>query len=158
MASRLWARSSVSWHGVACCFAIAGLVCPSPVVALEFRSVAAPAAVLYDAPSLQGRKVAVLNHGYPVEIVVTLGAWLKVRDATGELAWIEAGRLSNERMVMLRVPRAPVRNAPEDSAPVVFQAELGLLLELIDTLDNWAHVKHRDGLTGYIRITELWGI
>jgi len=51
-----------------------------------------------------------------------------------------------------------VRNAPEDSAPVVFQAELGLLLELIDTLDNWAHVKHRDGLTGYIRITELWGI
>ncbi|HTT38450.1 MAG TPA: SH3 domain-containing protein [Burkholderiales bacterium] len=114
--------------------------------------------MLYDAPSLQGRKVALLNHGYPVEIVVTLGAWLKVRDATGELAWIEASRLSSERMVMLRVPRAPVRKAPDDSAPVVFQAEQGLLLELVDTLDNWAQVKHRDGLTGYIHITELWGI
>ena len=158
MPSRLWTRSSASRHAAASWFALAGLACTSPAVALEFRSVAAPAAVLYDAPSLQGRKLALLNHGYPVEVVVTLDAWLKVRDATGELAWIEVSRLSNERMVMVRVARAAVRKAPEESAPVVFEAEQDVLLELVDILDNWAHVKHRDGLTGYIRITQLWGI
>ena len=119
---------------------------------------AVPAAVLYDAPSLQGRKLALLNRGYPVEIVVTLGSWLKVRDASGELAWIEASRLSNDRMVMVKVPRAQVRKAPDDSAPVVFEAEQDLLLRLVETLDNWAQVKHRDGDTGYIRITQLWGL
>lgn len=158
MASRGCTQSSVVRRWVTCGFAAATLACTGPVAALEFRSVAVPAAVLYDAPSLQGRKLALLNRGYPVEVVVTLGAWLKVRDATGELAWIEANRLSNERMVMLKVQRAPVRKAPDDSAPVVFEAEQDVLLGLVDTLDNWAHVKHRDGVTGYIRITQLWGL
>ena len=137
MPSRVWTRNNAARHAVTWCFAGAALACTFPAPALEFRSVVAPAAVLYDAPSLQGRKLALLNHGYPVEIVVTLGSWLKVRDATGELAWIEASRLSSDRMVMLKVQRAQVRKAPEDSAPVVFEAEQDLLLELIDTVDNW---------------------
>ena len=126
--------------------------------ALEFRSVGAPAAVLYDAPSTKGRKLILLNRGYPVEILVTLGAWLKVRDAAGDLAWVEAKNLSIERMVMVKVARAEVRKAPDDSAPVLFDAQQDLLLELTDTLDNWAHVKHRDGTAGYVHITALWGL
>jgi hypothetical protein len=33
------------------------------------------------------------------------------------------------------------------------------LLELVD-LDRigWVHVRHRDGATGYVRLTEVWGI
>ncbi|HYL17444.1 MAG TPA: SH3 domain-containing protein [Burkholderiales bacterium] len=126
--------------------------------ALDYRSVAVPAAVLYDAPSAKGHKLFVLNQGYPVEVLVALDAWLKVRDASGELAWIEAKNLSMQRMVMVKVPKADVRQSPDESAPVLFQAEQDLLLEVIDTADNWARVKHRDGTTGYIRITQVWGL
>jgi SH3-like domain-containing protein len=49
--------------------------------------------VFYDGPSAKARKLSVLSQGYPVEILVTLDAWLKVRDASGELAWIEAKEL-----------------------------------------------------------------
>jgi len=126
--------------------------------ALEFRSVAVPAAVLYDAPSAKGRKLFILTQGYPIEILVTLDAWLKVRDASGELAWIEAKSLSVQRMVMVKVPKAEVRQAPDENAPVVFQAEQDVLLEVIETADNWARVKHRDGATGFIRITQVWGL
>jgi SH3-like domain-containing protein len=56
------------------------------------------------------------------------------------------------------VPKADVRQSPDESAPVLFQAEQDLLLEVIDTADNWARVKHRDGTTGYIRITQVWGL
>jgi SH3-like domain-containing protein len=151
------ASSALRWIA-SLVLASAALLCSSPTLALDYRSVAVPAAVLYDAPSLRARKLFILNQGYPVEVFVTLDAWVKVRDASGELAWIEAKNLAALRMIMVRVARAEVRRAPEESAPVVFVAEQDVLLEVIDTADNWAHVKHRDGSTGYIRITQVWGL
>jgi len=139
-------------------FLILGLLVGAPAVAVEFRSVAPPAAVLYDAPSLKARKLFILNQGYPVEVVVTLDAWLKVRDASGELAWIEAKNLSTQRSVMVKVARAEVRRAPDENAPVLLIVEQDGLLEVIETADNWAQVKHHDGTTGYIRITQVWGL
>lgn len=136
----------------------ATLLCAPQASALDYRSIAVPAAVLYDAPSLKARKLFILNQGYPVEVFVTLDAWVKVRDASGELAWIEAKNLAAQRVVMVKVARAEVRRAPEESAPIVFVAEQDVLLEVIDTVDNWAHVKHRDGSTGYIRIIQIWGL
>lgn len=138
--------------------ASAALLCAPQASALDYRSIAVPAAVLYDAPSLKARKLFILNQGYPVEVFVTLDAWVKVRDASGELAWIEAKNLAVQRVVMVKVARAEVRRAPEESAPVAFVAEQDVLLEVIDTADNWAHVKHRDGSTGYIRIIQVWGL
>ena len=135
-----------------------GLLLSPLALALDFRSVAPPAAVLYDAPSLKARKLFILNQGYPVEVVVTLDTWLKVRDASGELAWVEAKNLSTQRSVMVKVARAEVRRAPDEGAPVVFLVEQDGLLEVIETADNWAQVRHRDGATGYIRITQVWGL
>jgi SH3-like domain-containing protein len=135
-----------------------GVLVGAPALALDFRSVAPPAAVLYDAPSLKARKLFVLNQGYPVEVVVTLDAWLKVRDASGELAWIEAKNLSAQRVVMVKVARAEVRRAPDENAPVAFVVEQDVLLDVVETADNWAQVRHRDGATGYIRITQIWGL
>jgi len=136
----------------------AALLCASQAAALDYRSIAVPAAVLYDAPSLKARKLFILNQGYPVEVFVTLDAWVKVRDASGELAWIEVRNLAAQRVVMVKVVRAEVRRAPEENAPVAFVAEQDVLLEVVDTVDNWAHVKHRDGSVGYIRITQVWGL
>ena len=134
------------------------LLCAPQAAALDYRSIAVPAAVLYDAPSLKARKLFILNQGYPVEVFVTLDAWVKVRDASGELAWIEARNLAGLRVVMVKVARAEVRRAPEENAPVAFVVEQDVLLEVMDTVDNWAHVKHRDGSVGYIRITQVWGL
>ena len=135
-----------------------GLLLSPLALALDFRSVATPAAVLYDAPSLKARKLFILNQGYPVEVVVTLDTWLKVRDASGELAWVEAKNLSTQRSVMVKVARAEVRRAPDEGAPVVFLVEQDGLLEVIEIADNWAQVRHRDGATGYVRITQVWGL
>jgi len=138
--------------------ASSALLCVAQAAALDYRSIAVPAAVLYDAPSLKARKLFILNQGYPVEVFVTLDAWVKVRDASGELAWVEAKNLAAQRVVMVKVARAEVRRAPEENAPIVFVAEQDVLREVIDTADNWAHVKHRDGSTGYIRIIQVWGL
>ena len=137
--------------------ALAAVSC-APAAALEFRSIAEPAAVLYDAPSLQAKKLYVMGAGYPVEVVVALEAWTKVRDAGGELSWVETRQLSPRRMVLVTVPVAEARAAAADGAPVVFKAEEGLLLELLEVTGNWVKVGHRDGLSGFVRVNQLWGV
>lgn len=124
----------------------------------EFRSVADNAAVLYDAPSARSKKVYVVSQGYPLEVVVAVEGWVKVRDANGDFTWIEQKALSDKRTVMVKVPVASVRQDADERAPVVFQAQQHVILEVVDaTVGGWLRVRHRDGQGGFVRITDVWG-
>ncbi|MBC7946199.1 MAG: hypothetical protein H7X91_13240 [Burkholderiales bacterium] len=124
----------------------------------EFRSVTENAAVTYDAPSLRARKLSILSRGYPLEIVVSLEGWAKVRDANGELAWIENKAIGEKRSVLVRVPVIDVRQAADDRSAVVFRAEQNVVLDFIEySAPGWAKVAHRDGQSGYVRTSQVWG-
>lgn len=125
--------------------------------ALEFRSVGEAAAVLYDAPSGKSKKLYVVSRGYPLEVVVAVEGWSKVRDASGELTWIETKSLAAARTVMVRVPLAAVRERADDGAAIAFQAQQSVILDLIEVAGPWLHVRHRDGQTGYIKSAQVWG-
>jgi SH3-like domain-containing protein len=127
------------------------------VAAAEFRSVAENAAVLYDAPSAKAKKLYVVSHGYPVEIVVVVEGWSKVRDAGGDLTWIESRHLAEKRTVLVKAPVAQVREAADEKSPVVFQAQQDVVLELIEVAGGWLRVRHRDGQAGYLRAAQAWG-
>lgn len=148
---KVWPRNSIG----------AALVCGAlgamPALALDFRVVSPPAAILYDAPSAKANKLYVVNRGYPLEVIVTVEGWVKVRDANGGLAWIDSKQLSDKRTVMVKVPVAQVRQKPDDSAPVAFQAQQNVLLDLVDASGGWIQVRHRDGATGYIKAQQVWG-
>ena len=126
--------------------------------ALEFRAVAADAAVLYDAPSNQANKLFILSRYYPVEVLVTLDKWVKVRDASGTLAWVPSAKLSTKRTVLVSAPEAEIRSQPDASAPLVFKAERDVALELVEIAGPWVKVKHRDGQSGFISAKDVWGI
>ena len=135
------------------------LVMLAPAGAADFRSVADNAAVLYDAPSTKAKKLYVIGRSYPLEVVVVVEAWTKIRDAGGELTWIESKNLSAHRTVMVKVGRADIRQAAADIAPLAFQAEQNVLLDLVElTGTGWARVAHRDGQSGYIRLNQIWGV
>lgn len=126
--------------------------------AVEFKSVGAAPAIMYDAPSTKGRKVFVAPRGMPVEVVLTYGEWNKVRDAAGDLSWIEAKALTSRRNVVVKAATARIRASAEESAPVVFTADKGVLLEVVDpAAAGWVKVRHRDGQSGYVRASEVWG-
>lgn len=125
--------------------------------AADFRSATDAAVVLYDAPSVKARKLYIVNRGYPLEVVVQVEGWVKVRDAAGTLSWAETKSLDTTRNVLLKTA-AVVRQKPADDAPVAFEAQRDLLLEMLDTANaGWVHVKHRDGATGYVRAADVWG-
>jgi SH3-like domain-containing protein len=132
---------------------------PATASALDFRSVAVSKAVLYDAPSNAAKKVLLLSQNYPVEVIVNLGDWLKVRDAQGALNWVEAKQLSNKRTVMVTVSKAEIRQSADASSNLVATVEKDVVLEVADAkLSNgWLKIKHRDGVAGYILISSTWG-
>ena len=128
------------------------------VAAAEFRAVGAVPAILYDAPSEKGRKVFVAPRGMPVEVVLSYGDWTKVRDAGGDLSWVESKQLTSRRMLVVTATSARLRANAEDSAPVVLTADRGVLLELAEpVVSGWIKVRHRDGISGFVRVTDVWG-
>lgn len=141
-------------------YSLAVLAATNSAWALDFFSVAEPA-VLYDAPSQKAKPLFVIARQTPVEVVVALGGWLKVRDATGGIAWIEKRQVKEQRTLLVTVPRAQARQAPAAEAPLVFEAEKDVVLELVTggaPTPGWAKVRHRDGQGGYVRADQVWGL
>ena len=62
---------------------------PCAAAAFDFKTVGTHPVVLYDAPSVKGGKLFIAPSGMPVEVVLSYGDWVKVRDAAGDLAWTE---------------------------------------------------------------------
>jgi SH3-like domain-containing protein len=126
--------------------------------ALDYRSIAAPA-ILYDAPSAKSKPLHIINAGTPVESVVVMEGWVKVRDMQGTLAWVEAKQLSEKRTVQVRVERAHIFAEANDKATKVFEAERDVVLDLLESAGNgWVKVRHRDGQSGYVRTLQVWGL
>ena len=114
---------------------------------------------MYDAPSAKSKPLFVVRAGTPVEQVVSLEGWSKVRDSSGDLSWIEKKHLAEKRSVIVRLERAQVRAAPDDKSAPLFEAERDVVLELVDVVPGgWAKVKHRDGQSGYVKATQVWGL
>ncbi|MDP5239777.1 SH3 domain-containing protein [Uliginosibacterium sp. 31-16] len=135
------------------------LAAPGLASALDYKSLA-DNAIVYDAGSTKAQPQFILLKGTPVEIIVIVDRWAKVREQSGGLGWVERGALSDTRQVIVTAASgADVRQRAEEAAPVVFSASKDVLLEVIEKpAGAWLKVKHRDGQTGYVPLKSVWGI
>jgi SH3-like domain-containing protein len=125
----------------------------------EFRSVGDKPTILYDAPSAKADRLFAVTRYYPFEVLVKLDQWTKVRDANGEVGWIDNAALGDRATAVVTVPLADVRAAPDAAAPLVFEAYKQVLLEVLEPAANgWVKVRHRDGQEGYVRASHVWGV
>lgn len=138
--------------------ALLALLAFAGAAAAEYRSVDEPAAVLYDAPSRAAKPLYAVSRGYPLEVLVTLEGWFKVRDHTGALTWVEKKSVSERRMLLVTATTAAVRQRPDDAAALVFHAAQNVALELVEVAPGgWLRVRHADGASGYLRANLVWG-
>ena len=152
--------------GLRCLVALALAIAAGCAGAAEFRSTADAATILYDAPSAKAKPLFVLGRDTPLEVIVPVEGWIKVRDVGGTIGWVEKRTLADRRVLVVRVPVADVRANPDDAAPLVFRAEQNVLLELAEpaagatstATPGWAKVRHRDGQAGFVRIAQVFGL
>jgi SH3-like domain-containing protein len=128
------------------------------LAAAEFRSVSVSKAVVYDTPSAQGKKIYLLGQGYPVEIIVNLAEWVKVRDQQGGLSWIDAKQLSSKGTLLMLIS-TDIKQAPEVGSAVVSRIEKDVVMDFLEPSKNgWVKVKHRDGFVGFVQSSAVWGL
>ena len=131
----------------------------APAAATEYRALGDKPAILYDAPSTRADRLFVASRLYPFEVLVKLDQWTKVRDANGEVAWVENAALGARPTVLVTVPLADVRAAPNAQSPLVFEAYKQVILEVLEPpAADWVKVRHRDGQQGFIRLAHVWGV
>jgi hypothetical protein len=142
-------------HGLLAC---ALLAAAGSALAVEYRSVGVAPAILYDAPTERGRKLAIAPRNMPLEVLQNSGSFTRVRDASGEFSWIATRELVPRRHLVVSSATARVHQAAEESSPVVFSAERNVLLEMNEPLANgWIKVRHAEGQTGFVRAADVWG-
>ncbi len=150
----LWSKGKIS-----ILLASVSLFISSYVIAqIEYFSIAENAVVMYDAPSLKADKLFVASLHLPVEAVVNVEDWVKVRDSSGNLAWVEKKALSQQRYVVVTVALADIHESADINSALVFQAEENTALEWLDSnTTGWVKVRHTDGQTGYVKVNQVWG-
>jgi SH3-like domain-containing protein len=133
--------------------------------AADYRITADAPTLMYDAPSTKARALFVYGRDVPLEVVVTVEGWTKIRDVGGSFGWIPNKSLADKRVLLVRVPVADVRVNPDDAAPLAFRAEQNVLLDLAESATSpattaapgWVKVRHRDGQSGYVRVNQVFG-
>jgi len=134
------------------------LAAPS-VHAFDFKTVGAAPAILYETPSAKGNKLYLAPPGMPLQVMIAYGDWVKVRDMNGDVAWTLAKSLVARRNVLVRTPGGRIRSGPDETSAILMTADKGVLLELVDpNALVWARVRHRDGILGYIKVSDIWGL
>ena len=128
---------------------------PSPL----FSAIGEKPTIIYDGLSTKANKIFILSRFHPVEILVKLDKWTKVRDVENTVGWMENAFMGEKRFVQVLGASAEIRAAPNANASVIFEAQRAVLLEPTGpaTLDGWLPVRHRDGQAGFVRLSQVWG-
>ncbi|MEP7157631.1 MAG: SH3 domain-containing protein [Betaproteobacteria bacterium] len=135
--------------------AATGILIPAPA---QHISIGDKPAILYDGLSTKSTKLFILSRFQPLEILVKLDKWTKVRDAEGAIGWVENSMLSDRRFVQVSANTAEIRGAALPTSALIFEAQRGVLLEVTGSvIDGWLPVRHRDGQGGFVRSAQVWG-
>lgn len=129
-----------------------------PAVALEYRSLA-DNAIVYDACSTKATPVFILLKGTPVEVIVSIEKWVKIREQSGGLGCIERGALGNTQQVIVTEAATSILDKPDASGKPLLSVARDVVLEVVEKpAGPWLKVRHRDGQTGYVPLKAVWGI
>ena len=153
---RVWSTGRNVGHALAMgCMAMA---CASAAAA-DYQSVGNDPAILYDAPTLRGGRIAIAPRGMPVEVIVAQNDWIRVRDSSGGLSWIEKKALVAKRtLVVIGNNPIDVHQAAGDASPVTFRLQPGVVVEVVAPASaGWVAVRHNDGSSGFVRVSSVWG-
>ncbi len=107
-------------------------------------------------PSPRAELVRRAHENEPFRVVGERGEWLHVRDSSDESAWINARLIDGKPAVVVVRDVINVRERPGTGYPVVFTAERGVNLLVLERSGRWLRVRHEVG-EGWLHDSLVWG-
>lgn len=95
--------------------------------------------------------------GMPLKITAEHEHWRRVEDAEGVGGWVHYALLSGTRAVLVTEDMAEFHSAPQMDAPVILQAEYGVVAKLLECSADWCRIS-ADGTRGWVRKASIWGV
>ena len=131
-----------------------------PVFSADFVSISTKKAILYEGPSDATDKEYIITEGYPLQVMVRLKDWLKVKDHEGKISWINVSDTAKQRMVMTLKKNVNLFYKPTINSVHLATVDEFVTLKLLSSYDSngWIEVKTLTGyIEGYVRKEDVWG-
>jgi SH3-like domain-containing protein len=107
-------------------------------------------------PSRQAELVRQAYENEPLRVVASSGQWLQVQDVADESAWINAELTDGRSAVVVVRDLVNVREQPGTGFTIVFTAERGVNLLVLERSGRWLRVRHDVG-EGWLHDSLVWG-
>lgn len=109
-------------------------------------------------PSLEHRIDWVFKHrDMPLLVTAEFGHWRRVEDQDGQGGWIHYSLLSGVRSIVVSTDATPLFLKPDQSSPVMANAEAGVIARLGRCEPDWCRIS-AGGEKGWVRKEALWGV
>jgi SH3-like domain-containing protein len=95
--------------------------------------------------------------GLPVKVVARHQHWRKVEEPDGTVGWMNGILLTEDRTAIVTGQIAPMRDAPDSSARILWRAEPGVVGRIAHCASGWCEFEVL-GRAGYVATTSLWGV
>lgn len=97
------------------------------------------------------------RRGLPVIVVAETEMWRKIRDMSGDEAWVRKPALSGKLFAVLTT-QARLYAKPDPSARTLARIEQGALVQLEDCSgDDYCRIRTANGIKGFAPKNVLWG-
>jgi SH3-like domain-containing protein len=95
--------------------------------------------------------------GMPLKITAEYENWRRVEDYEGAGGWVHYSLLSGARTALVTLDMAELRDAPDAGSTVTAQAELGVILRILECAADWCRVAI-EGQRGWVQKAAIWGV
>ena len=101
--------------------------------------------------------VLVVPQHYPLTVVDEDGEYYKVSDFMGREGWVDKAAIGAGRTVVVEVSSGNIRNGPGTGHELLFHANRGVSLKVLERKDDWLKVEHESKRVGWISRSLVWG-
>ncbi|GBE13610.1 SH3 domain-containing protein [bacterium BMS3Bbin14] len=103
-----------------------------------------------------------LSNGFPLKVYRQSGQWLRVSDFEGTIGWVRRDMVNMSAHMIVKVnknskKRINVRSGPGTKYRIVAKAYYGVVFKTLNKKNGWVHVRHEQGVTGWVKRSLLWG-
>jgi SH3-like domain-containing protein len=93
----------------------------------------------------------------PVEILVAVEHWRRIRDWQGTLGWVHEKMIWNRREVMITGGVRGLHKEPDPVSPLVARAEPGVIGKLVECRGAWCQIEAGD-YSGWVQRGDFFGV